>query len=225
MSEWKFGRRLGGCAACERAFADGEAHQSLLELTGDDVGRTDLCTGCFDGRAKAEPGFAERVVWWRTRHRVAEKRGLALDLETLQGLFQALAGRAERGWRELRYLLGLILVRKRRLKVTGVKRVDGVEHLVVARPRHEEQELLEVFDFAPARREELRGLLQAIFEGADLQELDPEGAGAAGEGEGGEPAPDESAEELSGERAGEADGAGELNGAEVAPAGDAVERG
>ncbi len=195
MGDWKFGGRQGLCTECERAFADGEPLHSLLALNEGAFSRSDLCAGCFGER---EP--SEDVVYWRTKYTVVEKKGVQLDLESIHALFGALEEREERGWRELRYLLCLILMRKRRLKVLGVRNVDGDEVFVVRRPRTEDEKLVHVFDFSAERRGELRETLQAIFDGADLDELDPEGAPPAAaepaledaedDGGGGETAPE-----------------------------------
>jgi hypothetical protein len=170
MSDWKLGRRHGGCVDCEREFLENEPHHSLLTLRELDIARQDVCRTCFEKRP-----LEDDVVWWRTRHSVTEKKGIQLDLESIHALFSALAARPEQGWSELRYLLCLILMRKRRLKVIGVKRVDGAEVFVVRKPRTENEETVLVYDFTPERQAELKATLHAIFEGAELEELDPDG--------------------------------------------------
>lgn len=161
MSDWKLGRRQGVCARCEHEFADGEAHYSVLLLSADDVAREDACNACW-ARGEPEPDS----IWWRTR-RSEKKRGLELDLEALEALYNALEPRSEQRLRELRYLLCLILVRKRRLKVVRVLRLDDGEAFSVRRPRRTEESVVHVFDLTPERQESLRRDLQAIFEGDD----------------------------------------------------------
>ena len=171
MADWKFGRRHVGCVDCEREFLEREPHLSLLTVQELEIGREDVCRQCFDKRE-----LAEGTVWWRTKHSVVEKKGVQLDLESIHALFDALEPREEQGWRELRYLLCLILMRKRRLKVLGVKRIDDAEVFVVRKPRTQDERIVFVHDFTPERQEELRETLHAIFEGAELDELDPDGA-------------------------------------------------
>ncbi len=162
---------------CDREFLEQEPHVSLLLIDELELGRKDICRECF---AKSESEVSEELVekdptrvWWRTRHTVAEKKGVQLDLESLQALFDALLEKDELGWQELRYLLCLILMRKRRLKVLSVKRIEGLEVFIVRKPRTEIEQTVRIFDFTPERQEELRATLTAIFEGADLAELDP----------------------------------------------------
>ena len=208
MSDWKLGRRRGGCSDCERDFLDGEPHHSILVIEAAEIGRVDVCRECFGGRE-----IEDSVLWWRTKHRVQEKQGVQLDLESIQALFGALGEREETGWLELRYLLCLILMRKRRLKVTGVKREGDAEFFVVKKPRVEGEERVRVFDFTPERQSQLRETLAAIFEGADLDELDPDGKpaeeaeGVEGEAsENGEATDDSSPEDEGGEPSAEESG-------------------
>ena len=92
---------------------------------------------------------------------------MALDLESLEKLFLQLEGRSERAVRELRYLLCLLLMRKRRLKVERVERGADGESFLVKRPRRDARHRVFVFDFDEQRMTELREQLQAIFDGAE----------------------------------------------------------
>jgi hypothetical protein len=67
----------------------------------------------------------------------------------------------------MRYVLCLILMRKRRLKLARVERGAEGEAMLVRRPRREESLRVFVFDFSPERLEELRHELLQVFEGAD----------------------------------------------------------
>ncbi len=68
--------------------------------------------------------------------------------------------------RELRYLLSLLLMRKRKLKLIKVERGAKGEKLVLRRPRRTEELSVWVFDFTPDRIEELRARLQEALDGA-----------------------------------------------------------
>jgi hypothetical protein len=199
MAKWQIGRRVASCCACETEFKDGDKLYSLLRVSDEGLERADLCLACHD-----EETLAGALFWWRTRHQVEEQRGLKLDLEALEALFLALdpeaatatetpaeedgssaepaaGGAPESGGSptserllELRYLLCLILLRKRRLKVTKVARkhngVEG-EFFLVKRPRRTEELVVQVFDFDADKIATLRDDLQRIFEGADPAEL------------------------------------------------------
>jgi hypothetical protein len=161
MSVWSFRRRKGECTACERAFSDGEPYHSLLLVEGEELARRDLCKSCW----KASEGAADGVLfWWRTRHEEGRRKGLALNLEAIEGLFLGLEGRAEQRLRELRYVLCLLLLRKRRLKIERIERSGEGEAMVVRRPRRKEGLRVFVFDFDAERMAQLRDELQRVFD-------------------------------------------------------------
>jgi hypothetical protein len=163
MSEWKFRRRQGVCCACEAQFADGDKHVSSLVIVAEEVRREDHCPACFARREGTHDLF-----FWHTRHRVG-KRALQLDLSTLEQLFLQLEGRSEPRVRELRYVLCLLLLRKRRLKLDRVVRgteSEG-EAMILHRPRRKESLRVFVFDFQPERLDALKSDLLRLLEGAE----------------------------------------------------------
>jgi hypothetical protein len=174
MSEWKFTRRAVQCTTCAIAFQGGERHVSALVFAGEDLRREDHCTTCFARRESSADLF-----FWYTRH-VVGKRALELDLATLEALFLRLEGRAEARIRELRYVLCLLLMRKRRLRLDRVVRgeSDG-EAMILHRPRRKEALKVHVFDFSPDRLEVLKSDLLGLLEGAE-----PEGEEQGGTDEG-----------------------------------------
>ena len=164
MSQWSFHHRLAECKACSRPFQDGERHPSGLRFEAGELCRDDFCDGCWP------ESEGDMLIWWYTHHRTApQKRTLKLDLEALETLFLKLAEVDTEPARELRYLLCLLLMRKRRLKLERVRRGRDGESLVVRRPRRKDAHDVPVFDFEPARIEALRGRLQEIFEGVDSE--------------------------------------------------------
>lgn len=94
-----------------------------------------------------------------------------MNLEALEQLFIHLEGKSERKLRELRYVLCLILLRKRRLKVRQIVRDHEGESFIVHRPRQAESLSVFVFDFTPERIDQLRAELQHIFDGAEPDSL------------------------------------------------------
>ncbi|MBK7643628.1 MAG: hypothetical protein IPJ19_11385 [Planctomycetes bacterium] len=162
MADWKIKTRTPECSTCSRAFPEGERHVSALSLQGEELQRFDCCEACFRPEAGREDLF-----FWYARSRPGKTRALEFDLPTLEQLFLGLEGRAERRIREMRYVLCLILMRKRRLKLQRVERGSEGEAMLVRRPRREESLRVFVFDFSPERLEELRHELLQVFEGAD----------------------------------------------------------
>ena len=196
-TDWRIRKKQGACTTCERPFEEGEGHFSLLLVEPDSLGRADRCPACFEASEDVGP----EAVFWRTRFRSAKRRGLAVDFEAIGHLFLALEGREEERLQELRYLLTLLLMRKKRLKLVRVKRggvdADGrraPERMVLRRPRREEAQEVVVFDLTPERTAELRADLERIFEGAGAEDLlagPAEGSEAEDDGDDAEGASDE----------------------------------
>lgn len=168
MADWKIRRRLGECTRCESHFDDGARHASLLRFDDEQaLVREDLCPKCWDG------GEGDAIVfWWFTVYHENRKKTVQMDLASLERLFMELAGREEEKLRELRYLLCLLLMRKRKLKLKKVKRDKQGECLLLRRPRHDEELSVWVYDFTPDRMEELRSSLQELMDGAGPTEED-----------------------------------------------------
>ncbi|MEZ5979861.1 MAG: hypothetical protein R3F34_16845 [Planctomycetota bacterium] len=182
MADWKFSKRHPACVTCQREFSEGERHFSRIELGDEGIRREDVCSACWPKDPDPE------WVWWRSRHEVARRTGLAVDWEVLERVFHMLGERDAERLAQLRYLLSLMLVRKRRLLlVRAVRRGDG-EALVLRRPRRQEEIEVATFDLEPERMDELRSELQVLFEGEELEAVL---AGEAPTAEGAEPVDDD----------------------------------
>lgn len=208
MNDWKYTRRNGVCSSCTRAFGEQEQHYSLLRMHEGALVREDRCPACFGASATAAFEAGGGLAYWRTRF--APGGGLRLDLESLEALFLTLVVRAaapaatpsatsdatsdatqgasasgaeqpQERLGELCYLLGLLLLRKRRLKLDRIAPASGAqrERLVVHRPRRPQSYEIAVYDLTPERQGELRDELKRIFEGAELAQL-LEGAASPG---------------------------------------------
>ncbi len=183
MSDWKFRRRQGSCSACETRFAEGDRHVSALRIAGEELRREDACLACWNADAANAGAGQDDLFHWYTRHH-ENRRGLQLDLATLEQLFLRLEGRSEPRVREMRYVLCLLLMRKRRLKLDRVLRSEEGESMTVHRPRRKESLSVFVFDFTPERMQALRADLVSLLEGAEpAADSDPAGAPAPAAGE------------------------------------------
>jgi hypothetical protein len=192
-SDWKIHRREERCSRCERPFAEGEVVYSLLALDTAGLRREDRCPTCFQGPEQAAaPGPADaaasrpagELLFWRTRHAHDRRARFAVDFESIEELFLALEGRREERLLELRYLLALLLLRKKRLKLVGVRRHAGAgaggETLCVRRPRRVEEYEVPVFELDTERALALKADLARVFEGADVETLAHASAPASG---------------------------------------------
>ncbi|MEM8710660.1 MAG: hypothetical protein AAGG01_06885 [Planctomycetota bacterium] len=168
---WTIARRQGTCSETGAAFGDGERHVSMLVVQDGALERHDLCMDAWRSlrsRIEAEEDPAqEPLFWWMTRHEVTKKKTVQLDMDSLAELFVQLEGREEIQVRELRYVLCLLLMRKRRVKVERVLREGDEESFIVKRPRVDQRYKVYVYDFEPERLDEVRAQLQAVFDGAE----------------------------------------------------------
>src|SRR5215216_206792 len=98
------------CAATERALEPGDECYSVLEIAGADVVRKDYSPEAWKGAPDTAFG------WWKSRvpEPTAKKIKLAPN-EVLLELFDQLADKSEQ--QDLRYVLALLLVRRRVLRV------------------------------------------------------------------------------------------------------------
>ena len=143
---------------------------SALGIVEGELVRQDHCLECWKVREETERDEDAELFWWTTRHQPDKKATLALDLESLERLFLKLEGRTEQQICELRYVLSLLLMRKRRLKLERVVREGDREEMICSRPKREERYHVAVYDFSPDRIDELRTQLAEVFEGFDPEE-------------------------------------------------------
>lgn len=98
------------CAATDRALEPGDVCYSVLEITGAELIRKDFCTEGWAGAPEGAFG------WWKSRipEPTAKRIKLAPN-DVLLELFDQLAERPDQT--DLRYVLMLLLVRRRVLRV------------------------------------------------------------------------------------------------------------
>ena len=115
------------CSVCGREFAPEEHYLSALFEEGERFTRRDYCTGCWQG--PPEGSFS----YWRGRRPPPQERPQRfVEDEDLVGLFVRLEGEQQPRRVAFRYLLGLLLVRKRLLRL--VRSGGRGEPMVLAEP-------------------------------------------------------------------------------------------
>ncbi|HUU91049.1 MAG TPA: hypothetical protein VM238_07550 [Phycisphaerae bacterium] len=123
--EYKISASSHACQGCARPFGVGDEYYSaVLEVEGDEMfARHDFCPDCW------KPGAAEYFSFWKTRVPEPEqprRRGPQLvDLSRLMELFEHLGDAEEERALRFRYVLTLVLMRKRRLRVLSSRRLAG----------------------------------------------------------------------------------------------------
>lgn len=157
-SKWQFQRRRGLCGECERVFVEGETLFSLLRLSSDVVERGDLCSNCFE-HLDAE----QSIFWWRTCH-ADGAGGLKLDLDSLLSLLAGMENEKNPAKKDFRFLLALLLVRHRKLRLVTVLKRASCEFLSLRKPRTKQLFEVEVRELHQARREQLSQALAGLMD-------------------------------------------------------------
>jgi len=132
-SGFSIGRSTGRCAATGEALEPGApAVACLVERETDDgLDRLDYTLSAWESGVRPEGLVA---FWRRTVPHPDEKPRLLVDDEELLSLFDQLAGEEARARQVFRYLLALILLRKRLLRPAG-RRGDEDGPVLLVRPR------------------------------------------------------------------------------------------
>lgn len=122
-----------GGAAPPEADAEKPAEDAVappLDVGGLPFSRVDLCANCWDAE-KAGEFFST----WKSLvpDESEDRRPLArqIDAETIYDMFRRLEGQADPAQQKFRFILALMLMRKKRLRFTGVADSPRGEHLVL----------------------------------------------------------------------------------------------
>lgn len=165
---WKITRRAHQCNPCGRIFENGSLVFSTLSFVDSPDSETpiferlDRCGLCHQRRERR----AQEIVW-RTQHEDAPKKP-KLDLVSLTEVFRQLLAVTDPRLSPLRFLVSLLLLRHRRVKVVRTLTENDRDFLIMAFPRSKEQFAIEVADLPKEKLEELRAQLTAVFEGGEL---------------------------------------------------------
>ncbi len=148
--DWKIERGEKKCAGCGKGFAELETYFSALFDRQETFQRLDYCAACWKGEA------AEMFSFWQTKMPPKEeKRKLLVDDGVLVDFFLKLEGATDELKVNFRYILALVLMRKKLLKFVDVKRDENGEFLVMEMPK--EKQRFEIFN--PQLSEEKISLL------------------------------------------------------------------
>jgi len=175
---WKIPSREEVCSGCSLALDPGCEVTVRLAFGEDGPQREDLCASCGEAVGNEAAG----IFWKRAQPEQGDTRPV-VDYIFLQEMFGRLLEREEEVYRRLSYLVGLVLIRKRHLRLKGFAARDGREVMIVSRGAGQ-PELVVPAPFLSAEdmadtREMLTQLLAADLPEGDLPEpRDPEPANA-----------------------------------------------
>lgn len=133
MEQWQVQRTAGCCAGTGRKLESGEEYYAALIDQQTFFERRDFSVGYWQ---EHQP---EVFSFWKTRiPQPSQKNKMFVDDGMLINFFERLAGETESLKVNFRFVLGLILMRKRLLKYEDSRREDGREAWTVRLVRDKE---------------------------------------------------------------------------------------
>lgn len=128
MEDWKLPSAVERCSSCAAELQPGQPVTSVIRLAAAGPGRQDLCATC----GQAVGGEAE-VFFWRRPRPAGKTRPAIVDYTMLRELFGRLLERPGELYARLSYLVALVLIRKRHLRLSGFELRGGREVMLVTR--------------------------------------------------------------------------------------------
>jgi len=156
------------CATTERTLEPGDVYFSVLEDLGTELLRQDYSVEGWQGPPE------DCLGWWRSRIPTKDdsKPQLA-PRDVMLNLFAALAEKPQE--QDFRYLLGLLLLRRRVLRTEETKQDEqGRPQLVLHCPRRDEQFDLTISELDAERSAQVQQrMIELLYR--DGEDVDPEG--------------------------------------------------
>ncbi len=122
MADWEIKKTLGRCFGTERELAVGEEYFAALVQTKQGLERRDYCAAYW------ESSKPEVYCFWKSHISNPElKKKLFIDDAMLLAFFDRLANETEPEKLNFRFVLTLILMRKRKLKYDSSRNEDDKE--------------------------------------------------------------------------------------------------
>ena len=122
MNDWEINKPLGQCYGSGRKIEYGEEYFGALVETGEELQRRDFCADYWE---KEKPSV---FCYWKSRlPDPGQKKQIFVDDQMLMAFFERLENETEQEKVNFRFVLALVLMRKRRLKYDATKVEDGKE--------------------------------------------------------------------------------------------------
>ena len=121
MSEWEVDKPLGQCYGTGRKIEYGEEYFGALVEINEGLQRRDFCADYWE---RETPNV---FCYWRSRLPHPDQKKIFIDIEMLMAFFERLENETEQEKVNFRFVLALILMRKRRLKYDATRVEDGKE--------------------------------------------------------------------------------------------------
>ena len=122
MSDWEINKPLGQCYGTGKKIEYGEEYFGALVETGEGLQRRDFCEDYWESE---KPNV---FCYWKSRlPNPGKKKQIFVDDQMLMAFFERLENETEQEKINFRFVLALILMRKRRLKYDATRVEDAKE--------------------------------------------------------------------------------------------------
>jgi len=122
MGDWEINKPLGQCYGSGRKIEHGEEYFGALVETGEGLQRRDFCAEYFESENP------QVFCYWKTKlPEPGQKKQLFVDDQMLMTFFERLANETDQEKVNFRFVLTLILMRKRLLKYDESRIEEGKE--------------------------------------------------------------------------------------------------
>ncbi len=122
MDEWEINKPLGQCCGTGRKIDYGEEYFGALVETSEGLQRMDFCADYWESEKP------DVFCYWRSRlPHPNQKKQIFVDDDMLLAFFERLEKETEQEKINFRFVLALILMRKRRLKYDSTRIEDAKE--------------------------------------------------------------------------------------------------
>ena len=122
MEEWTISKTVGKCSGTDRNIEPGEEYFAALVETAEGLQRRDFCSEYWNEKRP------EVYCFWKTRmQQPDQKKKLFVDDDMLISFFDRLATETDIERLSFRFVLMLILMRKRKLKYDSTRSENGQE--------------------------------------------------------------------------------------------------
>ena len=116
MGEWEINKPLGQCHGSGKKIEYGEEYFGALVVTHEGLQRRDFCADYWESQKP------EVFCHWKTRlPQPGQKKQIFVDDDMLMAFFDRLERESEQEKVDFRFVLALILMRKRRLKYEATR--------------------------------------------------------------------------------------------------------
>jgi hypothetical protein len=135
ISEWNIQARSHVCQQCGRRFEPREGYHTFLREEKLGYVRQDVCENCWAGSGATSSPDGGFLSHWRGVHEVPTPVPEPIKKDTAESLLRKLSERDDPRFEPARFILAVMLERKRALKVRAQAVQDGRRVLVYEHPK------------------------------------------------------------------------------------------